>query len=113
VPLKLINLPLVRVKTLGVKTSFPSGQHSALGSHKLLQLHRGLFPLVSKYRSNWLACHPGYQGVQTLVDSQAGVDKLTTGHRHSGKQPQTLSIDRTTTTTDFIHRQNHDSLQGF
>jgi len=69
--------------------------------------------MVSKYRSNWLACHPGYQGVQTLVDSQAGVDKLTTGHRHSGKQPQTLSIDRTTTTTDFIHRQNHDSLQGF
>jgi len=122
VPLKLLNLPLVRVKTLGVKTSFPSGQHKAVQLHKLLQLHRRVFPLpyrghqcimVSKYRSNWHARHLGYQGAQNLVDSQAGVNKLITGHRHSGKQPQNSSIDRTTMTTDFIHPPNHQPLQGF
>ena len=88
--------------TLSEGTTSSSGQHRTVHiAQATPALPEGVSPTIqgttmymeSPFKSNRLARLPGNQGARTLVDSQARVDKLTTGHRHSGKRPRTLSTD--------------------
>jgi len=88
--------------TLSERTTNSSGQHRTVHiAQATPALPEGVSPTLqgktmnmeSPFNSNRLARHPGNQGARTLVDSQARVDKLTTGHRNSGKRPRTSSID--------------------
>jgi hypothetical protein len=92
------------------------GTTSSSGQHRTVHIARatpalpeGVSPTIqgktmymeSPCKTNRLARHPGNQGARTLVDSQARIDKLTTGHRHSGKRPRTSSIDYEPQQGDF------------
>ena len=102
-PPQVLGLPVaVGGNTLSEGTTSSSGQHRTVHiAQATPALPEGVSPTIqgrtmymeSPFNSNRLARLPGNQGARTLVDSQARVDKLTTGHRHSGKRPRTLSTD--------------------
>jgi len=102
-PPQVLGLPVaVGGNTSSERTTNSSGQHRTVHiAEATPALPEGVSPTLqgktmnmeSPFNSNRLARHPGNQGARTLVDSQARVDKLTTGHRHFGKRPRTLSTD--------------------